>query len=128
MRGSAISPLDIADLAITMLECPSGAYAPGENQLRLLKKLLNVDRHRASIAEKPAYRNEFTQAARFEAQGLLRRKTYGVRELAKRVSVSPSTIIAWRKSAEYQSRVEAMKRIVSQEDEAPGPSSTRKSV
>jgi len=104
--GAALTRLTIADLAITMVQFLEGP--PGENLICLLQELLDVDRHRKALAENPG--NEFTRAAMTEAIGALQGRTYGVRELAKLVSVDPSSITRWRRSAEYQRMVEAQKK------------------
>jgi len=103
-RGKTLSRLDIADLAFTMLE---SARAPGDQLLSLLQELLNVDRHRKSLAA--SSHEQFDRAANWEAQSALQGAGCGVRELARRVSVSVSTASQWKKSPQYGKRVEFYK-------------------
>jgi hypothetical protein len=68
--------------------------------------LLDVDRHRKSLSE------EFSKseaAAEIEAQARLQGKQLGVREFAKLMSVSPSSVSRWRRSQSFWERVELSK-------------------
>jgi hypothetical protein len=92
LSGNALSRLVIADIAMTMLEA---CECPGENLRCLLRELFDLDRHRWALGEK---RNKaFEDAAEIDA-----RATYGLRELARQVRVSPSTLKGWRASPDYQ--------------------------
>jgi hypothetical protein len=102
-RRKVLSKLVIADIAITMLES-GGLCAPGGNLLQLLEELLDVDRHRATLAQDPIYSDQFINAADMEADARLQGKTYSARELARIVKVAPETIITWRKSDAYKRR------------------------
>jgi len=101
LSGDALSRLVIGDLAFAMLECHC---APGPELLFLLQALLNVDRHRADLANSPG--RKFNDAACYDGQAALQGYSYGVNELARLVSASPSTVSAWKKSAAYQRQVE----------------------
>jgi hypothetical protein len=102
--GRALSPLDIADIAMTMVECCLSDVL-GDDLICLLQKLLNVDRRRKSLAE--SRHDRFYRAADLEAQGALRGRKCGVNELARSVSVSPSAIVAWKKTTVFQEEVAA---------------------
>jgi hypothetical protein len=104
-RGEALPRAVIADLAMTMLECLYKEV--GENLICLLQELLDVDRHRKSLSIKRA--KKFEDAARIEARLIVQGKARGVRRFAKLLFMSPSTVIAWRRSAKYQSLVEYWK-------------------
>jgi hypothetical protein len=68
--------------------------------------LLDVDRHRKSLSE------EFSKSeavAEIEAQARLQGKQLGVREFAKLMSVSPSSVSRWRRSQSFWERVELSK-------------------
>jgi hypothetical protein len=105
-RGETLSRLQIADLAIAMLEALSDEI--GDDLLCLLQGLLDIDRHRRVLSE--ARSEQFELAVSFEAQGALQGRKFGVRELAKIVSVSPATVTAWRRSPQYQYAVDTEKR------------------
>ena len=98
LKGETLSRLVIADLAMTMVEMC--ALQPGENLICLLQELLDVDRYRASQADKPS--EAFQQAAQIDAQMAVQGKSIGVRQLAKMVSVNASTISGWRRNPDYQ--------------------------
>ena len=68
--------------------------------------MLDVDRHRKSLSE------EFSKSeavAEIEAQARLQGKQLGVREFAKLMSVSPSSVSRWRRSQSFWERVELSK-------------------
>ena len=104
--GRALSRLEIADVALTLIESASGNV--GDQMLCLLQELLDVDRHRVYLAEKniPAREAAASIDARRAYHG---QKKLGIRELAKMVSASPSSIVEWRKSLDYQKRVNVHK-------------------
>jgi hypothetical protein len=87
------------------------ALQPGENLICLLQELLNVDRHRASQAEKPI--EAFEQAASIDAQMAVQGKSIRVRQLARETSVDAGTISRWRDDPDYQTKVEMYKSIFS---------------
>jgi hypothetical protein len=105
--GGALSRLTIADLTMTMLETCNGA---GENLICLLHELLDVDRHRKALADKRS--KQFDMAARIEAETALQGKQCGVRELARMVGASGSTVLNWRRDPEYQSVVQMEKDLL----------------
>jgi hypothetical protein len=109
LKGETLSRLVIADLAMTMVELC--ALQPGENLICLLQELLNVDRHRASQAEKPI--EAFEQAASIDAQMAVQGKSIRVRQLARETSVDAGTISRWRDDPDYQTKVEMYKSIFS---------------
>ena len=74
-----------------------------------LAGLLDVDRHRASQAEKPI--EAFQQAAQIDAQMAVQGKSIGVRQLAKIVSVDASQITRWRRNLNYKETVAMYKSI-----------------
>jgi hypothetical protein len=84
-RHGLLSPLDIADLAIAMLdyECPLHEKPPPTEELiGLLAQLLGVTRHRETFANSDKRSREFSLAAQIDGQAALRGKTITVRELA----------------------------------------------
>lgn len=96
---------EIADLAMEMLSALE--EAPGDELQALFLELLDLDRHRKTLAEKhegPRY-----DAAWLEAQI----PNLGVRELAKEVNVSPSTVTSWRKDSGYQKAIDANRHVIS---------------
>jgi hypothetical protein len=109
LKGETLSRLVIADLAMTMVEVCE--FQPGENLICLLQELLDVDRHRASQAEKPS--EAFQHAVQIDAQSAIQEKTIGVRQLAKMVSVNASTVSGWRRDPDYQEAVATFKSVFS---------------
>jgi hypothetical protein len=123
-----LSPLEIADLAIAMLDynCPRDendlAIAINKNPpldeksfptrelIRLLGQLLGVTRHRETFATSDQYSHKFLLAAQIDGKAALQGKTVPVRELAKMVSRSNGTIVTWRRSARYKELVDFEKR------------------
>jgi hypothetical protein len=105
IRGESLSRLVIADIAMTMLEACEAP--PEDNLFCLLEELLDLDRHRAKIDSFPS--DEFKMAADIEGGLAAEDKSIGVRELARLVSVQPSTITMWRRSPEYSQRAERYK-------------------
>jgi hypothetical protein len=106
-RGDTLSRLQVADLAIAMLEALSDEI--GDELLCLFQELVDIDRHRRVLSE--ARSEQFGLAVAFEGQAALQGREFGVRELARIVSVSPATITAWRRSAQYQDAVASEKRV-----------------
>jgi hypothetical protein len=104
LSGKTMSRLDIADLAMTMLE--SCEDRPGELLTRLLQQLLDVDRHRKALA---GFRDEkFDSAVQIDAQLSLEGRAPSAYRLARYLSVSPTTVIAWRQLPEYHLKQEAL--------------------
>jgi hypothetical protein len=102
--GKAISRLEIADIAMTIVENAD----LGDNLTYLLLELMNLDRHRVKLAKNNSVAR--VDAATAEArQAFIKGRPWGVRELSRDVSVTPSTILKWRQSAEYQALVESKK-------------------
>lgn len=102
-RGGALSRSEISDIAIELLGCIGG-----ESLVCLFQELLDVDRHRKSLAE------DFIQleaAADLEAQLELQDGRLGVRAFAKVLSVAPSTVTRWRKSQTFRDAVESNKQV-----------------
>jgi len=94
----AVSRLEIADVALTLLE--NAGPTVGENLFCLLEELLNIDRHRAYMTIKNSAAKD--KAAAIDANHLInKKKLLGVRALAKLVLVSPSTVTEWRRSQTY---------------------------
>lgn len=93
----ALSPIMIADMAVTMLESCDGP--PGPKLTSLISQLLWVDRHRATRAEK--WNGPFFRAADIEAQGKLAGKPFSVRALARMAGVDATQVSRWRKSDDY---------------------------
>lgn len=96
-RKAALSRTVISDVAIELLECIGG-----ESLICLFQELLDIDRHRRSIAESFA---QLDQAAAMQAQLELQGRHMGVREFAEEMSVAPSSVTRWRKSPAYRERV-----------------------
>jgi hypothetical protein len=109
-RRGALSRLEIADLAIAMLDHDRSRSVPESELINLLAELLNVKRHRAAVASRPEFSAQFALAAKIEGEAGLQGKTIGVRKLAKLVSVSAGTITAWRKSPQYKDCVQIVKQ------------------
>jgi hypothetical protein len=109
LGGEPLSRLVVADLAMTMVEVCE--FQPDENLICLLQELLDLDRYRASQADKPS--EPFRQAAQIDAQMIVQGKSIGVRPLAKIVSVDPGTITKWRRNSDYQGEVEKYKWVFS---------------
>ncbi len=103
LTGQSLSRLLIADLAMTMVE--GLEEQPGPELIALLMELLNVDRHRRSLAA--AHSEEKNRAVYLEAQV----PNIGVRELAKAAGVAPSTITAWRRDPDYEKHVKLIRRL-----------------
>jgi hypothetical protein len=97
----ALSRLTIADIAMSMVEQFSDEL--GDELICLLQELLGVDRHRKTVAKSRSDR--FRTAVTIVAQYALRGRTFGVNELARLVSVSHQTIVAWNNSAAFQENV-----------------------
>jgi hypothetical protein len=70
----------------------------GECLICLFQELLDIDRHRKSLAD---HYSQLNQAAEIEAQAQLQGHSLGVRLLAKQMSVSPSTVTRWKKSRSF---------------------------
>jgi hypothetical protein len=106
LSGKTMSRLDIADLAMTMLETCEGR--PGHNLVYLLQQLLDIDRHRKALAE---IRSEkFDLAVRIDAQEYLKGRPQSALQLSRHLSVSPTTLITWRRLPEYHGKVESLIR------------------
>ena len=119
-----LSPLQISDLAIAMLDyhCPVDendlAIAINKNPpfdekpfpttelIRLLAQLLSVTRHREMFANSDRNSHEFLLAAQFDGEAARQGRTVPVRELAKMVSRSTGAIVTWRRSARYKELVD----------------------
>jgi hypothetical protein len=102
-RDKALARIKISEIAIELLGCLAG-----QKLTCLFQELLDVDRHRKSLSE------EFSQleaAAEVEAQTRLQGNQLGVREFAKLMSVSPSSVSRWRKSQSFWERVELSKSL-----------------
>jgi hypothetical protein len=102
-RGKALSRTAISDLALELLECIGG-----NSLICLFQELLDVDRHRRSLADDFVQLNK---AASIEAQLDLQGQRMGVRSFAHELSVSPSTVTRWRKSPAFLERVDFHKRV-----------------
>jgi hypothetical protein len=101
-KKATLPRVEIADLAITMLEQLARFDGIGENLLSLLRELLEVDRHRKKIAPNEKLR---WAAAIDGIMALENGKFLGVRELARRVGVRPRAIVDWRRSATYHKEI-----------------------
>jgi hypothetical protein len=112
-RLGFLSPLDIADLAIGMLDYdhPLEQKPPPTVELiDLLAHLLGVTRHREAFANSDSRSRKFSLAARIDGQAALLGKTIPVRQLAKLVSMGTGTIVTWRRSARYKELVDFEKQ------------------
>jgi hypothetical protein len=116
-RQTALPRIHIADLAVFLLDKvlsvtpASGAVAKSnrENLICLVEELLDVDRHRGAFANQAQYTPEFQQATTNDAAAALKGETIAVNKLARKIGVSPATIIAWRNSDNYKLRVKALR-------------------
>jgi hypothetical protein len=112
-RQGLLSPLDVADLAIAMLDydCPFEEKPPPTPELiGLLGRLLGVTRHRETFANSDKRRSKFSLAAQIDGQAALQGKTVSVRQMAKLVSMSTGTIVTWRQSVRYKELADFEKR------------------
>jgi hypothetical protein len=100
-RGKALSRIEISEIAIELLECVAGPKLTC-----LFQELLDVDRHRKSLSE---VFSQLDIAAEVEAQTQLQGKPLGVREFAKQLLVSPSTVTRWKRSGFFWERVKLIK-------------------
>jgi hypothetical protein len=101
-KKATLPRVEIADLAITMLERRPRFGGIGENLISLLRELLEVDRHRKKIAPNEKLRlAAMIDGMAFQNYG----KFFGVRELARRVGVRPRAIVDWRRSATYHKEI-----------------------
>jgi hypothetical protein len=101
-RGETLSRIQISEIAIELLECIGG-----EELVCLFQELLEIDRHRKSLAENYLQPD---RAAEVEAMALLQGHSLGVRALAKHMRVAPSTVTRWKKSRSFFEKVESYKR------------------
>jgi hypothetical protein len=108
-RRTTLSLLEISDAAFTMVEA---AGCLGDELLSLLEELLNLDRHRRSLA---ANLEALDHAAQLGAQVTLQGKVLGVRELARQLSIGVSTASEWMKSTEYKEKVALYKKCATDE-------------
>jgi hypothetical protein len=107
-RLGLLSPLEIADVAIAMLdyECYADEKPPPTNELiELLALLLDVRRHRDTLARSNERSRKFALAAQIDGQAAVGNSTVPVRVLAGLVSVSTGTIVTWRQSTRYKELV-----------------------
>ena len=107
-RHGLLSSLDIADLAIAMLdyECAfEEKPSPSSELIDLLGQLSGVTRHRKSLTNSDQHSHKFRLAAQIDGQAALTGERASVRQLAKLVSVSIGTIVTWRRSARYKELV-----------------------
>jgi hypothetical protein len=74
----------------------------------LIQELLDVDRHRRTLAENYS---QLERASEVEAQLQLQGAPSGVRHLAKMLSVSASTVTRWRRDPSYLDSVENHKKM-----------------
>jgi hypothetical protein len=103
LSGKTMSRLDIADLAMTILE--NSEQKPGKDLLNLFEQLLDLDRHRKAFAE---FRSEkFDLAVSIDGRLTLEGRAPSAYKLARRLSVSPTTIISWRRLPDYQTKLQA---------------------
>jgi hypothetical protein len=102
-RGKTLSRIEISDMAIELLESIGG-----ESLVCLFQELLEVDRHRRTLAENFL---QMERGAEVEATTLLKGQPLGVRSLAKLLSISASTVTRWRKSQSFRYRVQFHKTV-----------------
>jgi transposase-like protein len=107
-RGETLSRIQIADIAMTMIECLD--HSIGEKLICLLQALLDIDRHRLAFSKQQS--REFEIAAAIEGQASAKGRLFGVREIARAVGVNPSTISAWRRDQKYKQDVGFWKKMI----------------
>jgi len=100
-RGKTLSRIEISEIAVELLQCLGG-----ETLVCLFQELLDVDRHRKSLADGFS---QLDRAAEIEAMAQLQGVSLGVRRLAERMAVSPSTVTRWKRSRFFWDRVELNK-------------------
>jgi hypothetical protein len=103
LKGDTLSRLVISDIAMTLVE--NGEEELGPELIALLMELLDVDRHRRSIAQIPSEQWEMAVQIDAEIPNL------GVRKLAKEIGVAPSTLSKWRRDPDYIKKIESIKRM-----------------
>jgi hypothetical protein len=119
-RRGLMSRLDIADVAIALLDYPNyydladgwcardtatppiALHPPTPELIELLGHLLDVARHREAFAPEGAKPEKFHLAAYIDAKAALCGKALTGKRLAKLVGVSPYSISIWRRSEEYK--------------------------
>jgi hypothetical protein len=99
--GKALSKLQIAEIAIELLE-PLG----GNQLTSLFQELLDIDRHRKSLANNYEQMNKAAQA---DAASQLQGSHLGVNHLARELGVAGSPVTRWRQSQRYLEMVKSHK-------------------
>jgi hypothetical protein len=102
LHGDNVGSTELSDLAITLL---TAVESPGENLTLLLAELLNVDRHRQTLAENDG--RDFGVAAQIVAQ----KADISQSDLAKSVGKNKSTISRWMKDPKFTESVESYRKI-----------------
>jgi hypothetical protein len=100
-KKATLRRVEIADLAMTMLEQRARFEGVGKEQLCLFQELLDVDRHRKKVTPNEKLR----WAAAHDGLAIQNGKILGVRELARRAGVSPRAIVDWRRSTIYHREI-----------------------
>src|SRR5262249_12739385 len=94
----------IAEIALDLLDsCASSIYPPGFHLIELFRELLNLEGEKLGLTR---HVDAQEKAAHIVAQT----STVATRELARLVGVNPSTVLRWRRSAEFKKKVELYAR------------------
>jgi hypothetical protein len=104
-RGKTLSRIQISEIAMELLTCIAG-----DCLICLFQELLNIDRHRKSLADTFSL---IDRCAQIQATMQLQGQGLGVRGLAKIMSVAPSTITRWQRANSYWKRVQFYKDVSS---------------
>jgi len=137
-RRGLLSRLELADVAIALLDYPNyydcangwgmswtetppiALHPPSAELVELLGHLLNVPRHRATVAspERDKEEAKFLLAAHIDGVAARRGQTLSVRRLSALAGVSSTSVCTWRKDQRYQEHVD---RTVKTRMPAPHP-------
>lgn len=105
LRGKTMSRLDIADLAVTMLEnCED---RPRRTLICLIQQLLDIDRHRKALID-DRQNEKLDLAVNIDVESSLVGRAASAYQLARHLSVSPTTMTAWRRLPEYHAKRRAV--------------------
>jgi hypothetical protein len=102
-KKATLDRVEIADLAMTMLEQLVQLGEVGKELLCLFQELLDVDRHRKKMTPSEKLR----WCAAHDGLAIQNGKILRVRELARRAGVRPSAVVDWRRSAIYHREIAA---------------------
>jgi hypothetical protein len=106
LNGAALSRIEIADLAMTMVENFTDVL--GGDLVCLLQELLGVDIHRRALAN--GHAEKYDMAVSIVAQGTLMGRPLSVGNVAKAAGIAKSTASSWLNCADFQCAVKSLTR------------------